>query len=140
MSFADERQGIELRFQTGWGSTTPVKYENVAFTEPKDGPWVFFHIASEDGKQVSLGPVDQVTHRHLGVIVIQVFALKDTGTNDGKLLADQAGEIFRSADFRTPAGARIVCKTPSLEVIGVGQGWYQINVRVPYFRDVVNSN
>lgn len=135
MSFQDERAAIESRFASAWASTTKVRYENVEFAEPKDRTaWVSFNIITGDGRQITLG--DNAVHRLPGVIVIQVFTVKDGGTAQARTLADQAAAVFRQAEFSSGNSGRILCRTPSILSVGVRDGWYQLNVKIPFIRDV----
>lgn len=137
MSFDAERKIIEGQFNSGWQSSAPVKYENVEFSEPVNQPWAALFINPGEGFQASLNP--NPTHRIPGVIVVQIFTPKDKGTAQAKKLADKAAGIFRRQVFTDPTAGKIVCKTPTLRPAGEVQGWYQLNVIIPYYRDVTYS-
>lgn len=150
MSFALTRQAIEARFATAWAiaePTVPVKYQNALFDQPANSEWVALHVLDGPGAQASLetGPF----HRYVGVIVIQIFVPENTGTQRARTLGDNAASVFlvsnRGAAFKAGGGnpldgsGRITCLTPAIEPGEVNEGWFQMNVNVPYQRDVIIS-
>lgn len=137
MSFEAERKLVESHFKLSWQGSAPVKYENVEFKEPTNQTWVALFINPGMGFQASLNP--SPTHRIPGVIIVQVFTPKDTGTAQARKLADTAADIFRRLVLTDPAAGKLVCRTPTLRPVGVEQGWYQMNVVIPYYRDVIYS-
>lgn len=133
MSFADERAAIEGRFNSMYGNTTPVQYENVEFKRPND-PWVRLQIVNGESDRITLGDNPQIS-RYEGVIVITIFTPEDTGTKRARELADVVGGIFRLAVFSSGNSGLIRCRVPRIEPIGTREGWYQILVRIEYIRD-----
>lgn len=135
MSWDDERSAVEQRFSASWGDTTPVRYENVKWVEPTDGEWVALSIQGAGANQISLNVSALV--RFDGLISVQVFAKENTGTRVIRNLAEQAASIFRRADFSKDSSGRIVCQIPWIKAVGTKNGWYQVNVIVPYHRDAL---
>lgn len=135
--FSDERQAIEERFNTNWGTTSPVKWENVEFVQPQNTAWVALRIMSGEGKQVTLqGPTDGM-NRWQGSIVIEVNAPGASGTEAAKTLADTAAGIFRRQNFSQGSSGLIRCRIPWIDQVGVNEaGWYQLNVICPYTRTI----
>jgi hypothetical protein len=129
--FEDARNAIESRMAANW-STTPIRYENVPFKETAD-PYVALFIRDGEGIQASLGQV--ALRRWPGLIVVQVFVLPDTGTKLAKTYAETIGAIFDRAEFAVPNGGSITCRIPSIAEVGVTNGWYQVNVTIPFIRD-----
>lgn len=129
--FADEAKAIESRMQANW-STTPVKYEGVPFAAVVT-PYVALFVRDGEGQQISLGTV--ALRRWVGVIIIQVFVPEDTGTRQARIYADGVGAIFDRAQFSVDNSGTIRCRIPSVEMIGVRDGWLQINVTIPFIRD-----
>jgi hypothetical protein len=63
--------------------------------------------------------------------MISVFTLLAQGDATALALADAAAGIFRNW-----GGTNIRCRQPRIVNIGPdGQGWYQINVEIPFIRD-----
>lgn len=126
MSYANAYNELRGRFNTLWGSTTPIAWPNAAFTTPLV-PWVRFTVRSGEANQLTFGASTN-NFRHSGVIIIQVFTLLDTGEALALQHADQIASIFRNW-----CGQSVRCRTPSVKDIGNdGEGWYQVNVVVPF--------
>lgn len=134
MSFADERSAIENRLSTNWTST-PVQYDNVPFTKPDDNTYVRLNILTGDSTQIDMAPTP--THRSVGVIVMQVFVPVNSGTNTARSHADSLAAIFRNVSFSVGDSGSILCRSPSITRVGEVDGLFQLNVSVPYQRDVV---
>jgi len=131
MSFADERKAIESRMAAAW-TTTPIRWENVPFAATST-PYVALFILDGEGNQVSLG--SPALRRWVGIIVVQIFVQQDTGTQLARSYADTIGAIFDRAQFSSGNSGMIRCQTPSINNVGVTNGWNQINVTVPFIRD-----
>lgn len=130
MSFKDEVKAIESRLLANW-ATTPIRFEGVPFTEPSSA-YVALTVLTGEGVQISLG--DVALRRWPGVIVIQIFVPELSGTRQAKTYADSLGAIFDRAQFSSDNSGVISCRTPSVETIGMLEGWWQVNVLIPYRR------
>lgn len=126
MSFDDERAAIEGRFNTQWGSTTEIAWDNVPFTPPATA-WVRLSILPGESFNAALGAT---AVRHPGVIVVQIFTPEDTGTAQARTLAQSAANVFNNARF---SGIR--CRAAGIFRVGTFDGWYQMNVNIPFERD-----
>lgn len=131
MSFQDELAAIETRLKTNW-TTTPIKFENVPFTEPTTA-YVALNVVVGEGLQISLGATN-VLRRWPGIIMMRVFAPENTGTKVVRQYADSLGAIFDRVQFSSGNSGVISCRIPSIETVGLQSGWWQINVSVPYRR------
>jgi hypothetical protein len=125
MSFANERLAIEDRFIEYWRDT-PVAWENVAFDTPNSAAWVRFQVLNGSSGYRAINGLK----RHLGLIIVQVFVPKDTGTSKAREYADTVSQIFDSKKF-----SDVVCDVASVQTIGTDDIWHQVNVTVPYWRD-----
>lgn len=105
-----------------------VVYPNAETTKPTRGPWGRLTILP--GQRVKTEVPSNGTRRQVGVAVLQLF--DEPGKGDGTLLeiADAINALF---DGVTVSGVRFL--TPSINVIGVQDGWFQINVECPYNSD-----
>ena len=145
MSFADERKYIEERFNTNWGTTTPIAWENVSIDTPesfakgsgnymqvdhteKQSSFVRLNILNGNSEYRSINK--QTSKLHLGVIAVQVFIPLNGGTYKGREYADTIATIFDSASFNG-----IKCDVASIETVGSDGEYYQLNVNIPYRRD-----
>lgn len=132
MSFEDTDKAIEVRLSTNW-STTPIKYENAPFVETV-AAYVALFIRGGEGTQISLGSPS--VQRWPGLIILQVFVPENTGVRKAKEYADDLKPIFDRAQFSSGNSGTITCRTASVETIGAKNGWCQVNVTVPFRRDV----
>lgn len=132
--FKDAVTAIENRMSANW-TTTPVKYESVPFKETV-AAYVALFIRDGEGNQISLGgSTEPVVHRWPGVIIVQVFVPQDSSIRTAREYADGIGAIFHRAQFSSGGSGVITCRVPSVEMIGVRNGWLQANVTIPFHRD-----
>lgn len=129
--FDDCTKAVEIRLNAGW-TTTPIRYENVAFIETNE-PYVALYVLDGEGHQISLGTV--ALRRWVGVIFVQIFVKQDTGSRLAKSYANTIGALFDRAEFSVGVSGLIRCRVPSIHEVGITNGWYQINVSVPFIRD-----
>ena len=125
MSFENERLAIENRFEKFWIYTT-VAWENVEFNTPNNEGWARLNILNGAGNYKGIN--NQI--RHTGIIVIQIFVPRNTGTSTIRQYADYASSIFNGGKFND-----VVCDVASIETIGADDIWHQVNVNIPYWRD-----
>lgn len=129
--YADERKAIESRLQAAW-TATPIRFENVPFVET-DQPYVALFILDGEGQQISAGTV--ALRRWPGLIIVQVFERPDSGTQGIRTWADSLAAIFDRQQFSSGNSGLIRCRIPSIVPIGIREGWFQLNVTVPFIRD-----
>ena len=134
MSWADERRAIESLFATGWGSTTPVQYDNAPFRQPTTA-WVRFTILDGEGQQISLGST--AVHRWHGLIKVNIFTPAAGGTATARGYADTVAEIFRRVRTSYGNSGTIEFGTPTLERVGGEDetAWHHMVVTTPFRRD-----
>jgi len=129
MTAQADQIAIENRFGTLF-TAVQVKYANVdTFVPDDDETWCELFITIADSRRASIGDDDKL-HRTTGVISVNVYVPKGTGTVNGKAIADTAAAIFRDAQF-----SGITCRSPAITDIGEVENWYVINMTVPFQRD-----
>lgn len=137
MSFSAERKAIEVYFTEAWKnsihSAVPIAYENVAFPPNGDKPWIALYVIPGEGNQMSIGTTP--LQRWTGIITIQVFVRAGTGTQAAREIADTVAGILNLVEFSTDESGTLRTRTPQLRTVGVNDGWYQLNVVIPYQRD-----
>ncbi len=134
MGAATENTSIRTLFNAGWASATPVAYENEPFTPPADAAYAALFVKPDDAFQHEIGSPG-VQFRHPGLIFVMIFTPPDKGNNAALLLADTAAGIFRRQSSSLTNG-RILYRSPSIKPIGItDDGWFHVNVVVPYTRD-----
>jgi hypothetical protein len=130
MSKQTQDNELRTRFNTVWANRTTVAWPNAAFTPPSPQvPWVRFTITDGEGRQTTIGSPTN-NHAHTGVLFISIFAPTNAGDAIANQRADEAAAIFRNW-----CGTNIRCRAVTIKSIGVFEGWYQINVQVPFRRD-----
>ncbi len=134
----DARIAIENRLATNW-ATTPIRYwsSGVPF-DPKPGvAYIALQITDVTGNQVSLGSGSQL-HRYAGLIILQILVPERGGPKVADQYCDTLDDLFRRATFSHGSSGTIVCRTPQKTVVGVQDGWYQVNLVVPFRRDKIH--
>lgn len=135
VGYVDENTAIRTLFNTGWGSTTRIAYENENFVPRADESYVAVIIRPDNASQIELGDSNGVHFRHPGLIFIMVFTPPDKGNNAALALADQAADIFRRQSSSFTNG-RILYSAPTVTPIGITEeGYFHVNVVIPYARD-----
>jgi hypothetical protein len=132
------RIAIESRLATGWGTTTPIRYwsSGVPFEIPSV-PYLAIQVEEFDAQQITLGGTPQ-THRYFGIITIQVLVPERTGSKIAAGHCDTLDPLFRRAQFSQGDSGVILCRTPQARTIGTSDGWYQMNLVIPFQRDKIH--
>lgn len=135
MHWADERSAFEQRLSDGF-TDCPVQYSGVPFNAPADSSWVRARITPNVSRRATLG-VGGIT-RVQGLIIFQVFAPSNKGSQEARTLADSLSALFNDVTFSYGSSGFITCWEPELTDVGpTAEGsWYQVNLMVPYWRDV----
>ena len=124
MTFEAARKNIEQRWADNWLYSAYV-FDNRPAPEGEE-VWVRLTILDGDTEQASIGGPTSL-YRHFGIIAVQVFVKEQTGTAKARQLADTVASIFRGQKFNG-----ILCRSPAVQRVGVIEGWFQINVNVPF--------
>jgi hypothetical protein len=125
MSFVNERLAIENHFEEYW-QDTPVAWENIAFKAPNNSAWVRLNVLNGSSSYRAINGLK----RHLGLVIVQIFVPVNSGTSFARKYADTVVQIFDNKSFND-----VVCNVPTVETIGTGGIWHQLNVTIPYWRD-----
>ena len=133
-SYTEEGEAITQRFSELFdNSVIPVQFGNRSliingtrtFTNPDDcDTWVRFEI------QRTAGSADEITRTYStmrGFISINIFAKVNKGTRTTAQIADMIYPIFNRVSFNG-----IITEVPQLQDLPPNQGWYQVNVTIPY--------
>ena len=132
-------------FSTGWRTLkdagppavyeakTPIAWPNVSFTPPS-GPWVRFNVLDGEGAWRSIGSPGSNIAGYVGVVVIQIFVPLLSGESTARDYADAAAAIFQG---QVISGIRFSPATVQILNTSLADGWHQINVSIPFRRDVL---
>lgn len=142
------RAAIESRFLTMWTADatnlrTPVALENVPYLPvlvsgsatgslpkpPNNAAWVRLTIREGESRQIELRDTTPL-RRSSGVIIVQIFVPRGTGTDASADYADLLPAIFERKQF-----GGITTRTQRTTIVGDTEHWWQRNVSFPYQRD-----
>jgi len=128
MSIATARRDIELRMEANW-ATTRIAMANMPFTKPASGEsWVKIRVFEDRATRTNIGR--DAVHRYSGTIAVEIYVPQKTGTGTIRGYADTIAEIFRDQQFNG-----ITCEEARVVPVGDFEGWYQMNVTVPFYWD-----
>lgn len=130
MSYDAERASIEGRLKTNWTST-PIKFENVAYT-PAATTVAFIELMIVNSQSIQASIGSPALYRHPGSISINVRTRLQVGSKQGRVYADTLSGIFRGKEFDG-----ITCRAPKVTRLGEIEGWFVLNVSIPFYRDEV---
>jgi hypothetical protein len=139
MSFVNERKAIEKRLRDNFDSfIVPIQYENISTLKKgtetiKDtndvDKFVRLTITGSGAEQRDVGGN---ADRHFGLITVQILVKSGLGSNLARKIADEIYYIYNRASF----GECITCQSSTIETFPENaDGWYQINVVTPFYRD-----
>lgn len=129
MTFEEIRQAIEVR-ASQW-TDAPIAYDGVPISsdvqtaQNQRTPWVRVTIVDGDSFTAGIGSGPCV--RRTGLISVQVFTARDTGSAPARQLASSLAahfEYWQSGELETQA-ARLIN-------VGPDDTYYQMNLNVPW--------
>lgn len=137
MSFGTARNAINAAFDTAWADQTPVEWPNVEFTKPNPkSAWVRITVDGNLAGQAGFG--DGVLHRNSGLIFVQVFIPDNDGPADADTYAQSAANALQYKRIDHISGGRPLRTWGATQrTVGNQDGWYQVNVTIPFDYDEV---
>ena len=131
---------IENTFNTSWGSTTPIKFDNVPFDTPSTS-WVSIMVWDGKSNKASLGPSTQL-RRSIGTVFVDIYTPVGAGSAAARTYSDQVKSIFRDLEvsgltFYEGTVSRLGEKyyTNSGTGVPATSQWFQISVAIPFKYD-----
>jgi hypothetical protein len=137
MDFENERQLVTQDFiafmaqQAAILPAPPVNFNNIAFSQPDNGPWIRFNLVPVVTVPASIGAKMTRTN---GVMAIQIFSPGLGGTKMNRQLADAIANYFNFRNLEVARGW-LHYQTCTAEDYGHNDGFYQMNANVPFWRD-----
>ena len=142
MSLMAERTGIVTKFMSAWNSDkTPVKFDGMsklvkgkgeAADETKLDEWCHLSVMPSDAVRGDISDVKMV--RYTGNIIVNVFVKLGTKFDPDRPLelATNALEILQLSEI-----GDVITRSAVVTNMGQrdGSSFYQMSVRVPYYRD-----
>lgn len=126
MGISQLQYDIESHFSDNW-TETPVVYQNIAYNEMTE--FIRVTILSGPREQASLG-CNNNTYRTTGVVIIQVFTPKNTGTKRALDIVDMLIAFLQSKVIGT-----VNFKTPYISFQNIVDSFYQVNLNCPFYVD-----
>lgn len=147
-TYGGAKAAIVARLRAAWADKTPIKAENdvlrnaalaqVEATDP-DGrsvPWVSVEVQSAGSTQISFGFPGNNQFVSDGFIRAHVFVPVGWGTGKCDELADQAGEVFRNAEFyNSTPGFAVRSWAPDVVTHGESSDdgqWWLVTASIPF--------
>lgn len=134
MSFSNERSVLEKYFEDNWTLFTPIvpyRFDNIPFSQQTNTEWVSFSILRGETFPASV-TVNKV--RNIGIVSVQIFAPQHKGSDSALKLADNVKSIFNFKAIQM-SGGYATFFTTRVDMIGVRDGWYQVNTLSEFKRD-----
>lgn len=118
-------------FQDSWGNKSLLLVENDSYHPQTTETWLRFALRGKESSLASVGSPGSNRAQYPGTILIQVYTPLATGDASGRSLADQAAQVFEGAHLE---GFDIGLPYVSVPEEPDEDGWYQIDVTVPFTR------
>lgn len=131
-NYIEEYNALFSFFQGEWGNKSPLMVENDSRQPQPAETWVRFALRGGVSTLASVGAPGSNRAQYPGTILIQVFTPLAAGDAAGRKLADQAAQVFEGAKLE---GFDIGLPYVSVAEEPNEDGWYQINVTVPFTRN-----
>lgn len=128
MNTEQERQVLESRFASNWTETS-IKWNNVHFDVSGVTEFVTITLIPYDSEQAQIGNFQDL-YRYYSIISTQIFTLPNIGSKRAYDLADLASDIWRTNSI-----GFLTIESPELIEMGVVEGWFQLNLLHPYYRN-----
>lgn len=129
------KTSVEELFQTEFPTAydVPIVFSNAPIPDSVPS-YVALHImASDDTDPINIGIKSK--SRNVGVIQVDVYTPKDTGSGLAIRMAYAAGKVFKRKNVIVGAEGLIVYKDPSIQDRGEVRGRHKHMMRVPYRYD-----
>ena len=135
VNLVDARETIYQQFARLWGVTSPVTFDNEAFTPPASQPWVRVSVRHAGSTLEAIGGSGfggMNSFMRTGLCFVQVFVPIDQGTRQADTLAQAARAIFEGINLSSNA---IRFNNVVLREVGPDDAWYQINLEAAFQYD-----
>lgn len=134
-NYVDVIDSILLQFDTLWGNTTEIVYDESNVEEKVQDPkisWVRLSINPNTSFSASVG--NNGLNRHEGLITIQVFSPIGDDALENRSLVDQAINVFDRTRFSI-----IRCDVAHVSKPVRDGGWFFKVITVPYKADIASN-
>lgn len=131
MTYLNAAAAVEARIET-WATaqSLDVQWPNGAYA-PTGRAWCRVQFFGLEASRASLGA--PAVYRHPALLIVSVFVPLGEGSGNAYTFADALCAAFRGVTADT--GIRY--RAPTVTDIGERDGFYQVNVTVPFVRDTI---
>ena len=133
------RKAFDKHLSNNW-NVNLITWDNTARPLEQDTEWIRPFLSVDDSENVTIGGLSgQWRIRHTGTYIIQLFSPINKGAGDINRAADQLLKAFNN--LNTELDENIYTYACTADRIGdEGNGWYQINISVPFTADQLNTD
>lgn len=132
MSYEQVRKDVQEFFSENFTGVEAEKiaWDNVSFTPVNGEAWVRVSLQHNISNMVSVGGPN-VKIRRFGILFVQVFVPEGNGTALAEQIADNVATTLEAKQMDTG----LTFQETTKREVGVGAGWYQVNVSTPFYYD-----
>lgn len=133
MSSATINTELRTRYNT-WADKPSTEFPNELFSPPNPVAfWARFTVLLGEELRMDIGTgATGATFRIPGVLIVQLFYPQNQGNGTVLLKADSLANLFRNW-----CGTTITCEAATVEEIGISEGYFQVNVTIPFRQDSI---
>lgn len=130
MSYEQARKDIQDHISDNFTylSSDKIAWDNVEYNPKPNENWIRVSIQNNISEQVSFGPTVRI--RRSGIVLIQIFVLKNNTTLEVNKITDALVNVF---EVKNCPGVTFF--SPRVNEIGISEGWFQTNISVPFYFD-----
>ena len=123
-------EAIYQSFETAWGATSALTFDNEEFDPPDNAPFVRLTVRHNGARQDTIGRATNRKFGRTGSVFVQIFTLANEGRANADNLAQTARAVFEGV---TLSGTTLFFRNVIVREIGPGDGrWYQVNVEAEF--------
>lgn len=119
------KEAIYQALKDTW-SSTPFYFDNEV-TEDEVGNWVRLSVRHSISQQHTLGPVGSRKFQRSGSVIIQLFTLLGTATDEVDTLASALRSIYEGKTINGVSFSSV-----GVRELGPSGAWYQTNIEAPF--------
>lgn len=125
------REILEVAIINGWGSTTPIKFDNVKFDDTGLDAFISVMLINYKSENVTIGSAITKRIRHTGVLAIKVYTKQNDGSSTAYAYADQIRGLMDNLSQNNLFTKASMTRRNDV----ADDGWYSLIVDVPYISD-----